>query len=231
MEKKALSRIVRGHSDDIQSVDLVIPDSESKSYDLRSFKGAKIEGTYSQNELNEAMQTARLQGRIEGAKETEQKMMAPLRQALQNIENLLEDLSRFRRELFKEAELEVLEVIRILSKKIFSYELSLSQEKTLEFVKKALEVVEQEHRIIMLVNPNDLKTYAGAKADFIEKVQGIEKLEIGADGSQRPGTVKIRTKTEELDVNVESVVEHLMNQLEGESLESPSVNREEDTID
>jgi len=198
-----MSRIIRGKSDEIKSVKIRnMPSSQARSYTGAVFKTIQVEGTVTLHELEEKVQTARAEGKREGYVEAEKKLGAPLRGSLENVEKILDEISHFRRELFKEAEGEVLELIKAVGKKVFAKEISFDPNALKGIVEKALEILEKQKKIVLQINPSDYQFFVRAKADFLEKFKGIEELELLYDSQVQPGTVVLKSKTVQLDVNL-----------------------------
>ncbi|MBN8554432.1 MAG: hypothetical protein J0L93_03215 [Deltaproteobacteria bacterium] len=209
-----MSRIVRGESAEVKSVKLMSSTSRAASaYSLKAFTGYHVEGTYTQKELEEYMEKARQEGRRQGAHETESRMMQPLNAALENVENLMDELSRFRRELFKEAEVEVLELIRAVSKRILNRELQIQPDQLKEIVAKAVELIERQRKVFIRISPIDLQMFSEAKKDFLQRFKGLEEVEVHADSSLPKGQALVKSKTLEIDVNIENMVDHLLQKL------------------
>ena len=224
-----MSRIVRGESADVKSVKLMTSTSRvAQAYSLKAFTGYHVEGTYTQKELEEYIEKARQEGRRQGAQETESRMTQPLRAALENVETLMDELSRFRRELFKEAEVEVLELIRAVCKRILNRELQIQPEQLKEIVAKAVELIERQRKVFIRISPLDLQIFSEAKKDFLERFKGLEEVEVHADSSLSKGQAFVKSKTVEVDVNIENMVDHLLQKLTSVQTAANEVNEEKD---
>src|SRR5690606_38578852 len=103
----------------------------------------------------ERLKLAENKAKREGMKEAEQKLATPLRTALGNLENLLDEISRFRRELFKESEAEIWDFIQRVCKRILMKELSLDPNVLKSIVEKGLEILGKQKKVVVLFNPSD----------------------------------------------------------------------------
>lgn len=222
-----MSRIVHGESPEVQNYQVGAGGTRALPSGRR-FHTGKVEGTFSRLDLDQAAERARQEGRVQGAQEAERRVSQPLQAALQNLEGVLDEVSRFRRELFKEAELEALELIKKISKKVVLKELQLQPELLKSIVEKSLEVVEREKQITIHFNPADLKTFQSAKPDFMQKFAGSTELRMMSDSSIAAGSALIRTESVQVDLNVETMVDHLLEQIQQSKIDDKEVNDDGD---
>ena len=206
-----MSKIVHGASDEIRPMKATKPRQVDPS-ELRraTFSVYTIEGSIDAEEL----QTKVNEARVSGIRETEQKLAAPLNAALENVEKFMDELTRFRRELFQESENDILEMITTVAKKVVLKELSIDPSLLKEVVQKAISVVERERNVVIAVSPQDCEFYQKAKPDFLAKFQGIQELRIEVDRQLPSGQVFVRTQTLELDVRVDAMVDQLMQKVQ-----------------
>ena len=204
--------------------------SEVKAYGGVSFRGMRVEGTFTRAEVEEYMEQARQKGKAEGFQEAQQKMAVPLKAAVENMENILDEFSRFRRELFQEAEKEILDFMQTVCKKILFKELSLDPQLLVSVVNQALAVLEKQKKISIEINSADFETFSSAKPGFLDKFKSLEQLEIACDSQIQPGTAVLKTKVSELDVHFGKMVDHLMNEVKASKIDSKEANNEEDKI-
>ena len=206
-----MSKIVHGASDEIRPMKATKPRQVDPSEFRRAtFSVYTIEGSIDAEEL----QTKVNEARVSGIRETEQKLAAPLNAALENVEKFMDELTRFRRELFQESENDILEMITTVAKKVVLKELSIDPSLLKEVVQKAISVVERERNVVIAVSPQDCEFYQKAKPDFLAKFQGIQELRIEVDRQLPSGQVFVRTQTLELDVRVDAMVDQLMQKVQ-----------------
>lgn len=209
-----MSRIVKGESAQVKAVHMTkTSSSEAKVFGLKGFKGFSVDGTFTKPELDQYVAKARQEGILEGAREAEARMAAPLNQALENLERVMDELSHFRRDLFKESEQDILGLIRAVSKRVVFKELSLTPNLLQEIVAKAIELLEKQKRLSITINSIDFEIFQRAKEDFLARFKGLEELEISVDSNIEPGSAVVKSKSLELDVNMNDMVDHLMNQI------------------
>jgi len=218
-----LSRIIQGESKDVQ--EYKIGGGGTRFFGAgRRFQVGKVDGTYSQPEVEKA----KAEAKAAGVSETEKRVSGPVNAALLNVESILDELSKFRRELFKEAEAEVVEMIRFVSKKILRRELATQPETLKAMVEKALEIVEKQKQIVIHFSAADMNFFQKAKADFLQMFSGSTDLRFNADPQLPQGQVLIKTETLQVDLNVEDMLDHLLNQVAQAKVSDKEVNDEGD---
>lgn len=216
------ARIVRsgGEGENIASVSA----AEVKTYGGVSFRSMRMEGTYNQQELDEKLKIAKEDGRKDGVRQAEQKLSAPIKAGLENIETILDELSRFRGDLFKEAEEEVLNLVNQISKKIVMKELALDPHLVKEVVAKGIEHLEKQRKIRMIVSPQNHDLFKISKPDYLERFKGVESLEISVDPQLPQGAAVLETRACSIDLNLEKMVDHVLSQATSGQKSSPEVN-------
>ena len=228
MERRAsLSRIVRGASADVK---VIAEGVGVKALNMPAFRSLKVEGTFTQKELDDAKAKSRQEGFQEGMKEAEKRLTAPIRAALENLESILDEFSVFRRDLFKESSEEIVELVRKLSKRVVHKKLSLNEEILKELVNKGLEYLERQKKVTVRLNTANHQMFVKAKPDFLEKFKNIEELDLLVSSEVPQGSAILETKTCELDIKLEDMVDHVLAQAVKGQSKPDQVNSEEDRL-
>lgn len=221
-----MSRIIHGPSPEIRSIRVMPRASSGGELKRVAFQTIATQGSLTEEEIQQRM----AQAKAEGAREAEVRMIQPLQAALENVERILDELSQFRRELFKESEADILELIRSISKKVCLKETSLTPDLMKEIVAKAISLLERQKKVSLQIHPGDFEFYTRAKPDFVQRFKGLEELDITVNPDVEQGTVSVRSKTLELDVRFDAMVDHLLQQVQNARVEVNQVNDEKDTI-
>lgn len=210
-----MSRILKGGSDQAQSMRAaeVKKAQGVRDVELPKFRLMQAANTLTKAESDTLVEQARVQARKEGFAEAEARLKKPLASAVENLEGVLDELSRFRRELFEEVEEDILGLLQRMAGKILKKELSLQPEVLKDLVGRAIETVDKEREILVLINPTDRMQFQKAKADFLEKFQGVEQVDIQESKEVPQGSALVKTRTREVEVNVEKMVDHLLQQI------------------
>ncbi len=215
---------------DVREFKLVTASNVGKAegFEGKSFSLGKVQGSMDEAEVSILLEQAKSTGRIEGQRESERKMLTTVNQGLQSLEGVLDEISRFRRELFKEAEEEVIEFVRLLAKKVISKELSLAPELLKAMVEQSFNAIEKEKKINVLVNPSDLAIFSTAKEDFLKKLEGVSEMRIASDSRIQQGTAFIKTEALQVEVSVESMIDQMMREVVQAKHLGEDVNKEGD---
>lgn len=221
-----MSRIVHGPSPEVRPFRAKARMTSAAALPIPQFQTMTIEGSITEEELASGISNAR----AEGYREAESRLTAPLKASLENVERILDELSQFRRELFKESEADILELVRTVSKRILTKELSLQPEVMQEIVAKAISLVERQRKVSLQMNPADFEFFSRVKSDFMARFKGLEELEIGVDPEVERGSLLVRSKTLELDVRLDAMVDHLLSQIKSAKVQVNQVNDKEDSI-
>ncbi len=221
-----MSRIIHGPSNEVRAMRPVTKPREPGVFRPPAFHTFTIEGAQSEEEVAAQMATAKAQG----YREAEQRLVQPLRAGLENVERILDELSKFRRELFKDAEADVLSMVQTIAQRVVMKELELKPELMKGVVEKAISHLEKQRHLVLRINPADFETYQRAKPDFLEKFKGLEDLGVEVDAQIPRGSVILKSKVIELDVNLASMVDHLMTQIKASKIDVSKTNDEGDLM-
>ncbi len=226
-----MPRIIHGPSEEIKTVRVINQDAAvAKDFIPAPFKGMRVSDSFTAAEVEQKMNEARAMGRREGFAEAEKKISAPVRDSLQTVENILDEISRFRRELFKESEQEILELVQAICRKIISTEISIHPEKLKNMLMEALKHLEHQKKIQVRLNPADFERFNGVKEDFLNAAKGLTELDLMADDTIPEGSALLRTATTSLELNLNQMIDHLMQQVRSEATSASQVNDEGDRI-
>lgn len=210
-----MSRIIRSSDHGAQALELEakVQKAEPKSYAVPSFRTYLAPDVLKKVEAERLTQLAVAEVRVKALQEAEGKLKQPLRQGLENIEGVLDDLSQFRRELFKEVEVEVVELVRKIAKRVLLRELNTDPAVLTEIVKKSLEEVEKAKEILIVFSPEDEKVFQSAKPDFAEKLRGREDIQLLSDAQVPGGRALVKTQSKEIMISVEDMVDEILNRI------------------
>lgn len=226
-----MSRILKGHQENLKKLVKELPKKPNVSDVVqRSFQAYRSPDRITIGEAKEMVAKEVEIARQEAFAEAEQRLKAPINQALENLEGVLDEISHFRRELFHEAEGEIVELVKKLCEMILGQELRHNEELLGEVVQKALKVVEKEKQIKMLVNPDDLRFFRTAKEDFLKKFNSATDIEVEADPSIPSSGALLQTKTRQVDMTIEQMVGHLIERSKDKMNEVKETGDEGDKV-
>ena len=225
-----MSRIVRGDSEAVHKVRAEPKRAEAQTFTRQSFRRQMSEEFLTLNEVQQMVQKSVGDAKAQGAREAEQKLKPAIQETVQKVNSVLDEFSRFRRELFKEAELEVLDLIGRVAKRVVGAELSLKPELLKNMVEKAIEGLTAEKKIVVSFNPQDQAQFQSFHPEFLKELSQKPELEFRPESQIPAGLVWIRTETVELEVNADKMVDEVLSQLLGSVKSAKETGDEEDKV-
>lgn len=225
-----MSRIIRGDSDAVHKVRAEPKQAEAQAFTRQAFRRQMSEEFLTLDEAQRMVQKAVGDAKVQGVREAEQKLKPAIQETVKKVDSILDEFSRFRRELFKEAELEVLDLIGRVAKKVISAELSLKPELLKTMVEKAIEGLTAEKKIVVSFNPQDQAQFQSFHPEFLKELSQKPEMEFRPEAQIPAGLVWIRTETVELEVNTEKMVDEVLSQLLGTVKSAKETGDEEDKV-
>jgi len=212
-EKKPLSRIHRGGSAAVKNVRLEPKKAEAVSFGPPQFRRHVSEDFITLDEAQALVQQAASEGKAEGVREAEARLKKPVQEGLAKIEAVLAELASFRAEILKEAEMDVVELLRRISQKVLSAESKLQPEVLSKIVEKALLGLGQEKRIVISFNPSDQVFFEKMSSDFLKELKTKSELEFKPEAQVATGTAWIRTESVEIEINTDKMVDEILKDI------------------
>jgi flagellar biosynthesis/type III secretory pathway protein FliH len=203
---------------------------QSKEFTRAQFRAVRSSDSVSIQEAEQQAREAAQKAKQITSQEVEQKMRVPLQTALANLETVLDELSAFRRELFKESEQEILGLIQKICEKVVGHELSVKPELIHDIIARAVSVLEREKFVKIILNPQDLQMFLRAKPELDQKFAGRAEIEVRSDPQVKIGGALVETATRQIDVSVEAMVGELLSKLREQTQEVKETGDEGDKI-
>ncbi len=225
-----MSRIVRGNAD-VKTVQAAASTRrDPKAVGLPTFVSVRSVDTLTIQEAEQKATDLATLTKTQVTVEVEQRMRGPLQQSLTNLEGVLDEVSKFRRELFKESEAEIIELVHKICRKVLGHEMKATPELLAQIVSQGIEIIEKEKFVTVMVNPQDLQTFLKAKPDLTAKFKDRSEIEIRSDNQIPVGTAILQTATRQLDVNVESMCDEVLGAIQQQVQEIKETGDEGDKI-
>jgi len=147
--------------------DFVYDSKEATNFDPHNIKRAK-EGVIevmrdalnkAKNQVVEIRSTAekeaREKGYAEGLKQGELDAKEEFKPFLDTTENIIQELSEFRKKMYPKVEREMVEMVISLVKKVIHFELSTKEDSVQEMIRLAVQAVLDKESMIIKINPAD----------------------------------------------------------------------------
>jgi len=158
----------------------------------------------------EAYEKGFAQGEKDGLDLGEKKAL----KVIENIENLLREISDLKKDIIREYEKEILELIFAIAKKIIHHQISSDEKAVKDTVLKALHLAVEKSKIIIRVNPEDCDYVQRLKPEFFTKFRGPKSIMVTSDPSITRGGCFLETPYGDVDARVETQLEMIYQCLE-----------------
>ena len=159
----------------------------------------------------EAYEKGFAQGEKDGLELGEKKAV----KVIENIENLFIEISNLKREIIRQHEKEILELIFAIVKKILHDHVDINENTLKNIVVNALNVTAEKGEIVLKVNPEDFDFVEGLKPDFFTKFKELKSITITSDPSITKGGCLLETPYGDVDATIETQLEKIYQSLEG----------------
>ena len=159
----------------------------------------------------EAYEKGFAQGEKDGLELGEKKGL----KVVENIENFFIEMSNLKKEILKQYEKEILELIFAIAKKIIRHQMSSDEKAVEDTVVEALRLAVEKSEITLRVNPEDFDYVERLRPDFFAKFEELKSIMVTSDPSITRGGCFLETAYGDLDARVETQLEKIYQSLEG----------------
>lgn len=159
---------------------------------------------------------ARERGLAEGMRVAEEAYRAKLAR----LDALVAELQAEREEFFTRMEPEVVRLAVAIAEKVVQQELETRPELVVDLVRRMMKRLRERESLRISVNPRDVERVREAKADLLQAVDGVRKLEVVEDRRVDPGGCVIDSPNGTLDARIRTQFEEIEKALE---LAAPAV--------
>lgn len=166
-------------------------------------KGALLE--------REAYEKGFAQGEKDGLDLGEKKAL----KVVENIENFFTEMSNLRKEILKQYERQILELIFSIAKKIIHHQIGSDEKAIEDTVLKALHLAVEKSKIALRVNPEDFDYVERLRPEFFAKFKELKSIVVTSDPSITRGGCFLETPYGDVDARIETELEMIYQCLEG----------------
>lgn len=139
---------------------------------------------------------------------------------IENIENLLMEVSHKKKEMIKQYEREILELIFAMVKKIIHRQIKRDEKVVKETIFEAVHFAAKKSRIILKVNPEDFDYVERLRPEFFSKFKELKSIMVTSDPSITRGGCFCETSYGDVDARIETHLEKIYQSLEGAFFEN-----------
>jgi len=166
-------------------------------------KGALLE--------REAYEKGFAQGEKDGLDLGEKKAL----KVVENIENFFTEMSNLRKEILKQYERQILELIFSIAKKIIHHQIGSDEKAIEDTVLKAVHLAVEKSKIALRVNPEDFDYVERLRPEFFAKFKELKSIVVTSDPSITRGGCFLETPYGDVDARIETELEMIYQCLEG----------------
>jgi flagellar assembly protein FliH len=152
-----------------------------------------------QKGFNEGVKKGYQDAKAKEKEETEEKF--------NRLQNLIDEISRFRESQLIGIEGEVLDMVFLITKKLIRKELALDRDIILHVVKDAIEGAVGNEKIKIIVNPEDRQNILEHRKELLSLVEGLKNIAVEADSSIEKGGCLIETAYGDIDARLDRQLE------------------------
>ncbi|MBI5810778.1 MAG: hypothetical protein HZB21_06295 [Deltaproteobacteria bacterium] len=131
----------------------------------------------------------------------------------QGLGDVLEELFRFKVELYGPCEQEMVDLTLAIAKKVIQREVEIRKEVVLDCVRAGLKALVAAGTVLIRVNPKDLEVIHQYKSEFARYSDGVKGVSIEADDNVSRGGCVIETNYGEVDVTIDGILNEIEERL------------------
>jgi flagellar assembly protein FliH len=160
-------------------------------------------------EKDEAYRKGRSDGLQEGLARGEEKSNAICRQ----FNGLILDTQSRRAEVFRKAELEVVELALAIAHRVIAVQADMTPEIIVDSVRKAVKLLLEKSSLVVKVSPQQ-EAFVRENLDKLYEIDdGIQRIEIESDRRVNPGGCVVETESGNVDARIETQLENIADAL------------------
>lgn len=157
-------------------------EGEAKRSAERLVAEAKKEAeTIREKAFNEGYKEGYDKGFSQGYKEGLEKGRAEYDELIALLRSVIEGIKASKERILEEIEPEVIEILKIVLRKLLLREVALDEDLVLRVIKAAMKKLEERSRIVVRVNPEDLPKAVSRREELFQSVEGLKELEFVED--------------------------------------------------
>ncbi len=218
-----MSRILKGESGQAKSVALSPRAEPVLGGEISSFQRAHSSDFVSvkeaQEQANQRVEELRDQ-LFEQAKEE-------LQEPLENLKSLVLDFSNMKAKIYMECEEDIVDLLQVLSKKLFSRELSLQPDLLAALIKKSMLEMLKDREIEIKVNPKDSQYLQSSLQEIQEGASQVRLIE---DLGVTCGSAQLVSRTQKMTLQMERIIDSFFDRLREEKSEIGETGDEGDKL-
>jgi len=182
-------------------------DEKEKEIDVERLKDEIIKEAKKRAEMLE--REGYEKGFTQGEKDGYEIGIKKAKQIINRLNNLLNEMEGFKREIIKRFEKEILDLIFEISKKIINFKIENDPDSINYTILKTIKYCTDEYKIKIKINPEDYEIIKKFNINYITDKQDNRKIELIADEDVDRGGCIISTSSGDLDARIKSQLDQI----------------------
>jgi len=141
----------------------------------------------------------REEGFRQGLEEARVQVRAEFDAALGRTALVLQAIETLYQDIFKNMEAELVKLALTVAERVLFREASVSPKAVSAALAAALSRLDQAHRVVLRVHPDDLASLESVQAEFKDKLSGLTKITFEPDASLRRGDLIVESEAGRID--------------------------------
>lgn len=126
---------------------------------------------------------------------------------IENIENLLDEMSRLRADIVKRYEKDILGLVCSVAEKVVHHQVNLNGATIRETVIRAIQLATEKRSILLKVNPEEFDYIDRLKPEIFKRFNELASIEVVSNPSVRRGGCFLETPFGDVDARLETQME------------------------
>jgi flagellar assembly protein FliH len=131
----------------------------------------------------------------------------------ENIENLLDDMTRLKSRLVKRYEKDILETIFAIAKKVIHTHMQMEETAVRDTILEALKLTTEKRDIILKINPEDFEFVEKLRPELFSRHMNVKSIAITSDPTITRGGCLLETPSGDVDASIETQLDSLHQSL------------------
>lgn len=135
------------------------------------------------------------------------------KKVIENIENLLDDMTRLKGRLVKRYEKEILETIFTIAKKVIHTHMQIEESAVRDTILEALNLTTEKRDITLKINPDDFEYVENLRPELFSRHMNVKSIAITSDPTITRGGCLLETPSGDVDASIETQLDSLYQSL------------------
>jgi len=126
---------------------------------------------------------------------------------IENIENLLTEVSQLKAEMIKQHEKEIVQMVFAIAGKVIHTQVNFDEKAVRGSILNALALTAEKNNITLKINPEDFDCVEKLRPEFFSEFKDLKSIMITADPSISRGGCLLETPNGDIDASIETQLE------------------------